>query len=141
MSQKERKFGLIVNDSALLLLLILYYVGHYTRFTPAIVTIMALSLLVTMVTFWWVHVKTGLWKLTHSKNDDLDEREIALTRSALQTAYAIFTVISLIFLLLEAVFGGIVNVVLVAALIYYAHTLPSTIIAWREKKVSTDIGR
>jgi len=135
MSLRERKFGLIVNDSALLLLLILYYIGDFTRFTPAVVTLMALSLLLTVVTFSWVHVKTGLWKLTHAQNDTLDEREIMVSRSAIQSAYAIFTVVSLVFLLLEAVFGGIVNAVLVAALIYYAHTLPSTIIAWREKEV------
>jgi len=82
-----------------------------------------------------VHVRTGLWKMTHAQNDTLDEREIMVSRSAIQSAYSIFTVVSLCCLLLEAVFGGIVNSVLVAALIYYAHTLPSTIIAWREAEV------
>jgi len=79
--------------------------------------------------------KTGLWQFTHKSLKMLDEREMELTSKSLRIAYAIFTVVVLALLLAIAITSVAIDVVMVAALILFAHLLPASIIAWTQKVV------
>jgi hypothetical protein len=90
------------------------------------------------VGFISLHVKTGLWKLVHADVGKLDEREVQVTLESLRRAYSIFTVISLAILLVLAVMTDHHDSMLIlvfVTLLYLAHTLPSAVIAWRQKRV------
>jgi hypothetical protein len=83
-------------------------------------------------------VSTGLWRLVHAGEDEIDEREMQLTLGSLKYAYAIFAITVLMGLLLLAVFGygsQPFRLTLFWAMVYLAHTLPSSIIAWSQPKV------
>ena len=101
------------------------------------------ALVVTMITFGLIHYRSGFWKLTHRSLDQLDEREQQLTHSALRISYGWFTVISLVIILCHAVMyrsgvDFVITVPLAVSLIYLAHTLPSSILAWMEEKAPVE---
>lgn len=100
------------------------------------------SLFVVAATFFMLHWQSGLWRLTHSRSDALDERQLEITRDALRHSYAWFSVIVLVIVLAHSVVYRLVSgmdfaisVPLAGSLIYLAHTLPSSVLAWTEKEV------
>lgn len=104
-----------------------------------------LALILVVATFIPLHMKSGLWKLTHAGADMLDERELQVTHDALSRAYGWFTVICLAIMMAHAVLFSLVPALdfvitmpLVASLIYFAHTLPGSILAWTERGVPGD---
>ncbi len=100
------------------------------------------AIILVMATFIPVHIQSGLWKLTHTASDKLDERELQVTHKSLSRAYSGFTVVSLAIMMAHAVLYSLVPALdfvitmpLVASLIYFAHTLPGSILAWTENEV------
>jgi len=140
MSRSRRRIGVVVNFASLLLFLIIYYAGMNLGWNAALLAIgVIVALAIALVSFVVVHISTGLWELGHSHIDKLDERQRQVTHEALRHAYATFTVIALAIIGFNAVAGShghyIFDVVLPVSLIYVAHALPASIIAWREKVV------
>jgi hypothetical protein len=139
-SKLQRRIGVVVNFASLALFLVIYYSGIHLGWRPLLLATGAIvTLAIAAASFLTVHVSTGLWKLGHSHIDKLDERQIQVTHEALRHAYATFTVIALAIIGFNAVAGShghyVFDVVLPVILIYVAHVLPASIIAWREKVV------
>jgi len=129
-----------VHYGALLLMNITFYYAfindppHYVDFFGI------LCLIVTAITFRPLFLKTGIWKLTHAKQDVLDEREIKVTQAALSESYGWFAVTCLLIMLVQSVVTRMnicpklsITIPLVASLIYLSHTLPGAFIAWRHQ--------
>lgn len=91
------------------------------------------SFILLAITFTVVYVRTGLWSFAHRKFSMLDEREVQVSLSSLRYAYAIFTVIALIIIYLVSVFEVSLSILLAAAMVYLAHILPASIIAWNSR--------
>jgi len=136
----NRRLGVGINYAGLALMLILWnIVVNVQPLRPYVLAGMIAMILVVVISFILVHLKTGLWKMIHMKSEDLDERELQVAHEALRHSYAWFTVITLGLVLVnilaaEAGFGYI-DSVLVVSLIYLAHTLPSSILAWTQREV------
>jgi hypothetical protein len=140
---RNRRRGLIfLNLLFLLLMNVCFHLVH-ARFelTRMVDALGLLCLLFVVLTFFPLHMRTGLWKLTHTGSDALDERQIQITHNALRLAYGWFTVIVLLILLVHAVYREVfalsflITVPMVSSLIYLAHILPGTILAWTELEV------
>jgi len=97
-----------------------------------------ISAILVVATFVPVHIKTGLWRLAHAKADALDEREAQQTLQSLRCAYVIFSIAALL-IILSLVFldlgGQTEQLVVFWVLLYLAHTLPSSILAWTSPRV------
>jgi uncharacterized membrane protein len=114
----------------------MFHIGQQNQMSIPIIIVIGIALAIAGVTFFYAHIKTRLWKLVHTKTDDLDEREISITRESLQYSYSWFTVISLVFIMYLVYFNQEnypALLLIFAGMIYFAHTLPSTILAWKEK--------
>jgi hypothetical protein len=138
----RRRAGVIINYSSLLILLILFYLALGTTINIVIAAVGIVLAGLIIISFIIIFMKTGLWKFVHTKIDQLDEREIQVTHISLRRSYTIFGIISLsLFLVSELIkdyFSGISDISfmpIIGALIYLAHTLPASIIAWTEKEV------
>ena len=138
---KQRRRTLVMVNYLFLVVMnvCFYFVYHNRDMTHLVDALGVLSLALVGITFYKVHMQSGLWKLTHQNVDDLDERETQLTYHALRYAYAWFTVICLVLLMSHAVFyrlipaiSFVITVPLAGSLIYLAHTLPASILAWTE---------
>ena len=138
MSKPTRRLLVAVNYLCVVLFLVLYAVGKYLGWSLPVAIALAAVVVILLVSFILAHIKTRLWRLAHTKVENLDERQIQVTHESLRYSYGIFTVISLAILLIIAVISGDDDSMLIlifASLLYLAHTLPSSIIAWTEREI------
>lgn len=138
MSKPTRRLLIAVNYLCVVLFLVLYAVGKYLGWSLPVAIALAAVVVILLVSFILAHIKTHLWRLAHTKVENLDERQIQITHESLRYSYGIFTVISLAILLIIAVISGDDDSMLIlifASLLYLAHTLPSSIIAWTEREI------
>ena len=139
-SRPARRIWVFINYCSLLVMLILWNTRPWFIMDNRY-RLLALLLFVslTIISFVYAQVRTGLWMQVHRKSDDLDERELQDTLVALRYAYSIFTVICLSVLLMQAIVfsRGIIfiDVLLASSLIYFAHSLPASILAWTKRDV------
>ena len=137
-SKSKRRMCIILNYGFLLTSVLFALIGESFGWSLLVKISFWVSVAICLLTLWSIHFKTGLWKLVHAKVDDLDEREIALTHNSLRYAYGIFSIIVLTTILYMIVFdmgSQILRFVVFWALLYLAHTLPSSIIGWTEYRV------
>ena len=134
---------MVVNYLCLVMMNVCYYfVWAYKDMTHVVDVVGIGALVVVGITFIRLHRRTGLWQLTHAKADALDERQLQITHNALRRSYGWFAVICLVIMLAHAVVYRLVpgldfalSVPLVVSLIYLAHTLPGSVLAWTEAEV------
>ena len=144
-SQSKRKMWVMVNYVALVALLILFYTADRAGLTMPVIIGGSTAILLLVISFVKAYAQTGLWRFVHTKADRLDEREMLMTYESLRRSYGLFAIICLvIFLLAELItkeFGGGLKLALmpvIAALIYLAHILPASVIAWTEREIYRD---
>jgi len=137
-SINRRRIGVTINIIALFLLVLVF---ELIKFEVGISKVLGISLIgfvliVLIASFIYVFVYTGAWNMSHQKTGKLDERQIQVVLNAIRYSYSIFIIFTLIiiygFALLEK---GPVDVVIAAALLYMAHILPASVLAWTEKEL------
>ena len=137
-SKSTRRALVVINYLCVVLFLTLYAVGKFVGWSLPVVISLAVVTVALLISFILAHIKTRLWRLAHAKADKLDERQIQVTHESLRHSYSIFTILSLVILLAIAVISGgddSMLILIFAGLLYLAHTLPSSIIAWTEREV------
>lgn len=138
LTRKKRRIGVVLNISGLLIIVILFELMRFDAGigTTAGIIAMGFLLLLVTVTFMAVFGATGIWKLSHRNMKSLDERQVQVILNATRISYSIFVILALIliygFALLEK---GPIDVVIAVALLYLAHLLPASILAWTEKEI------
>ncbi len=130
----KNRLWVLINYTALVCLLILFYAGKLTGWPVSLIVLEAVSILVFLYSFSRGFLQTGYWKLVHTSQAQLDEREVQLVLQAVRYAYAAFTIIALVLIYAFALakFHPI-DVLLAGGLLYLAHTLPAAIAGWSEK--------
>ncbi len=136
---KNLKMLTVVNYLTLILMNVMFYFVYRGSRVSHIYDIIGISsFLIVILTFIPLHWKSGIWKLTHKKSEDLDEKELTLTHWALSESYGWFAVICLLILLALSLISKMnicpqytISMPLVASMIYLSHTLPGTLIAWK----------
>ena len=105
-TKSGRRLGVVVNYTAIILFLLLFYLGKYHGWNVPVAVAAIVAVVIVLITFIVMHVKTRLWKLIHTRAEKLDEREIQITLESLRRAYSIFAVINLAVLLWIALSAG-----------------------------------
>jgi hypothetical protein len=139
-SQTRRRGYVVLNLASLFFLELIYYGwvagGVHNPVAVGLVLVCLIGLVLSFLPVIW---RTGLWRLTHTKVENLDERQVMVTREALRYSYVIFVPCSLLLMFAAAVAANhgwrIFDAVLPSGLLYLSHILPATILAWREKAV------
>ena len=134
MTRKNRKLWIVVNYLSIILVLGIFYICKYYDLPTFALVGGAVSLILLIFSFVKVFIKTQLWKLAHTSDKNLDERQLQVMLSSLRYSYSAFTIITLVIIYGFAVAGqGPIDVVIAACLLYFAHTLPAAIVGWKEK--------
>ena len=141
-SQSKRKMWVVINYFALVLLIASFYTADRVGLTAVTISAGIFAILAIIVSFIQAYARTGLWRFVHTKAEKLDEREMMMTYESLRRSYGLFAVVCLVvFLFAELItkeFSGGYRLALmpvIAALIYLAHILPASVIAWTEKEI------
>ena len=94
-----------------------------------------LGLIVWIYTFYKFYWKTKWWKYVHQSFKNYDEREQKFIGEATRKSYAVFSVTILAILLVLQLLKWYPGPLLVVALLYFAHTLPASILKWEAYKI------
>ena len=134
MTMQNRKLWIVINYLSIILVLGFFYICKYYGWPIFAIVGGAASLILLIFSFVKVFVKTQLWKLAHTSNKNLDERQLQVMLSSLKYSYSAFTIITLVIIYGFAIAEqGPIDVVIAACLLYFAHTLPAAIVGWKEK--------
>jgi len=136
--QFTRRTGILVNYAAIVLIGVLFYQGKYHGWSAAILIGLFASAGIVAAGFVRLHAKTHMWNFTHEKIEKLDERELQIILQSLRHSYMVFTVTCIIIVLALSLLAGRHDSMLMlicVSLVYLAHTLPSSVIAWRSRGV------
>jgi len=132
----SRRWGLFINYLSIIMILVIFYMIKFNYYSKIYLVLEAVPVIMLLLSFSRVFGKSGLWKLTHSNKKELDERELLVLYKATSLSYGIFIVVTLVIIYTFAlVQKGPIDVMLAAALLYFAHTLPAAIIVCRVKQV------
>ena len=138
MGRTIRRLHVILNYFCIIAIIVFFSIGKLYGWSNPILIVMGLIVVVGLFSFITLYIRTKIWKLVHTKIDKLDEREIQLTHESLRFSYGIFTVISLLVLLIFALtikeYDSLLMIIFIS-LLYLAHTLPAAIIAWKQKDI------
>ncbi len=135
-SKSKRRIGLLINFTSIISFIVVFEI--LKKSGPGVYLFIIESVLagVAIVSFVYVFVKTGLWKITHTRFEKLDEREIQIFTNSLRYSYSIFVITTLVIIYTYALVAqGPIDVVIAAGLLYIAHTLPAAILAWTAKTI------
>jgi hypothetical protein len=147
LSKPARRFGVIVNYSSAILFAMVFCFGEYAHWSAPLALVAVLAVFSVAISSYLTLIRAGLWRLTHTSVEKLDEREIQVTHTSLRHSYTIFTGFSLAliaFMVLSVRFSFITlthrghysfGLIVLILLQYLVHTLPASIIAWTEKEV------
>lgn len=131
-----RRIWVIVNTTSVISILVMNYLYAFFHLNKIYLLFEIIPLIFIILSFRIVFVKTHLWKLTHSKKDKLDERQVQIVYGALSKSYTIFVLIALITIYVFTIADrGPIDAITAACLLYLSHILPASILAWTEKEV------
>jgi len=150
-SRADRRRGVVCNYCGVLLLAAIFCVGEYGTWNSGLIAFAVVALLLTASSFGLVYGRSGLWKLAHAHTDELDERQLQVTHASFRRSYFVFGAVSfvvLVFLVLSVRFSWLTlthrghysfGIVALFGLNYLAQILPASILAWREKRVPSEV--
>jgi len=138
--REQNRFWILLHYFSLIAVLVFYYSGKYLHW-PIVTVIFEIGfLIILIISFFRVFIKTKFWKMVHTSSKNLDEREILAVLNGLKSSYSIFTVTCLIIIYTFSLIGyHRIDVLLAGALLLLAHTLPAAIVGWNERYGESDI--
>ena len=129
----KQRLNLVLNYLSLLIILVIFYAIKNSDISRSFLLLEIVPIVLLVWSFINVFSKTGFWKLAHPHKSELDERELLLVYKATSMSYGIFSTVTLLVIYCYAIFlKGPIDVVLAAALLYIAHTLPAAILACKK---------
>jgi len=133
LSITSRRTWVLVNYLSLSCLIVAFEYGSLTTHSPLSLVISIAALLILIVTFWLVYFRTRIWHFIHASKRDLDEREHHLLLTTLRISYSVFAISVLCAFYIYSIADFKVSMVFAVCLVYFAHILPASIVAWFEK--------
>jgi len=135
--RKKNRFWILLHYFSLIAVLVFFYTGKYLYWPLFIIVSEIVFLVILLISFLKVFIRTKFWKMVHTSSKDLDEREMLVVLNGLKSSYSIFTITCLVILFTFALIGyHRIDVLLAAALLLLAHTLPAAIVGWKEKYIA-----
>jgi len=138
-SRADRRASVILNYLSVAAIAVVVDMQHVLGWgTTLVVLAVCAATALGLATFLRVFWRTSLWKITHAGFGHLDERQVQVVYESLRNSYSIFAIVCLAILYLNAVVAeGSIPILVAAAVLYLAHTLPAAVVAWTEKEILT----
>jgi hypothetical protein len=135
--KSQRRLFVVINYVSLGAIAFLVHMGDAYGWDARLRLVGILAALAVLVmTFVAVFWKTRLWQMVHTSFQKLDERQIQVMYDSLRHSYSVFAVLCLVVLYVNAVAErGHIPILVAAAILYLAHTLPAAFVAWTEREI------
>ena len=133
-TKHSRRLSVLLNYFSIIVILALFYIVRLGILKTIFIAFEIIPLIAVVLSFRHAFVKTDLWKMTHASFKKLDEREVQVVFKATSISYSLFAIATLGIIYIFILSGlGQLDAVLAVCLLYIAHILPASIIAWNEK--------
>ena len=145
-SSKSYRYFYVILNMAMLVFTVAFISIGVTEHNLLIILFPGFGTLIILIySTFIIYFKTGVWRFVHSNSEDMDERELALARIALQKAYTVFSVTILVFITALAIalsFNLSAKLIsqkssalifIAVGFIYFAHSLPAAFVVLREQ--------
>ena len=133
-TKHNRRLSLLINYVSMIIILVLFYIVRMGILKTIFIAFEVIPLFAVILSFRHAFVKTRIWKMTHASFKKLDEREVQVVFKATSISYSLFAIAILVIIYIFILSGlGQIDAVLAVCLLYIAHILPASIIAWNEK--------
>ena len=125
---------MLMNYLSLILIVITFQYLKDIDWTWVFITSEVFFITLFIISFYFSYFKTGTWGFVHRSLDKLDERELKIVGKSSRLSYAIFTVIALLIMMVLSLTDWRINMVFTAAMIYFSHILPASILVIKNRK-------
>ena len=133
-TKHNSRLSVLLNYFSIIVILALFYIVRLGILKTIFIAFEVIPLIAAILSFRHAFVKTGIWKMTHASFKKLDEREVQVVFRATSISYSLFAIAILVIIYIFILSGlGQIDAVLAASLLYFAHILPASMIAWNEK--------
>lgn len=133
-----RRTGVILHDLSIGYILVLNLLPELIKSSPYFLFSELFALSIVIWGFLVIYLKTGIWRYTHLAIKRLSEDEKREMNSVIRKAYTIISIVIVLLLFTLAVFELKITAVVAVALLYLAHILPASIVAWNRIQVRLD---
>jgi len=130
-----RRTGVILHALSIGYILVLNLLPELIKSSPYFLFSELFALSILIWGFLVIYLKTGIWRYTHLSLKRLSEEEKQEMNSVIRKAYTLFSVLILALLFVVAILKLEITVVVAATLLYLAHILPASIVAWNRIQV------
>lgn len=121
---------IIVNYLTLVLLILLVMFASYHKWHPYVIPIGIISLSLFLWSFLKIYWFSMIWRKVHTSLRKLEEPERGFMARIKNTSYQVFTIMTILVLLIFSLLEVKIHIVIVAAWLYWAHILPATLYIW-----------
>ncbi len=133
-TKHNSRLSVLINYFSIIIILVLFYIVRMGILKTVFLAFEVIPLIAVIISFRHAFVKTGIWKMTHASFKKLDEREVQVVFKATSISYSLFAIAILVIIYIFILSGlGQIDALLAVSLLYFAHILPASIIAWNEK--------
>lgn len=133
-SANRIKLVIVFNAMSILAIVTLFELLKFAENKIWLAGLELILVITALITFYNAYWQTGLWRLSHTKTEKLDEREMQLVSDSLRVSYSVFTIVTILIIYAFAVIEkGAIDVVIAAGLLYFAHILPTALLGWTRK--------
>ena len=125
-----KKFGIILNLSSLMVIVLFFELVKLNNWNPQILVYETIPFLILLISYIQSFAKSGAWKFIHISFNKLDENEKSLRLNAVRISYSLFTIFILAVLIIYHLLDLKLNMILIASFIYLAHIIPVYVVSW-----------
>ena len=130
-----RKTGVILHYLSIGYILVLNLLPELIKSSPYFLFSELFALSIIIWGFLVIYLKTGIWRYTHLSLKKLSEEEKQEMNSVIRKAYTIISIVIVLMLFAVSIFELEMIVVVPVTLLYLAHILPASIVAWNKIQI------
>ena len=125
---------MLMNYLSLILIVITFQYLKDVEWTWVFVVLEVFFIVLFAISLYYSYIKTGTWSFVHRSLEKLDERELKIVGKTSRLSYVVFTIIALLIMMVLSVTEWRINMVFTAAMIYFSHILPASILVIKNRK-------
>lgn len=131
-SNNFKKTWIVINYLSLLFIIAIFMFRNIHNWHIMVLPTGIISISLFTGSFYYAYWIPGTWKLLHSGKEYYKAGNQSNLLRVMRYSYQVFTILTILLFFVMTLLHCELNMLIVAALIYIAHVVPSSIYRWRE---------
>lgn len=136
MTVSQKRLWIVINYSSIVLMLVMFYSPDIMSKNKLLLFLFLIPVASLSISFKTVFWNTGLWKISHDVKTPSEIDHLKRFYIVTRISYIVFTLLIITLLFVFSITGKKVDALLSACLLYFAHILPASIMAWGNRRLN-----